>query len=289
MQKSSRLGFSLIELSIVILIIGILVIGITKGSRIISEARLKSAQALTKSSPVASISDLAFWIESTSQKSFDDSEKINTAIGAMGTITHWYDINPQTTDHNDATQPGGASLQPRYIANVINGLPAVNFDGVNDKMAFNSSSIAFEGLGWTVYTVTQVRGSSLHYFIGPGASQGFYMGYNSNSNIFGHSSGNTSAFSMTAYSAPKPVLNMFSYKSWLANKFSYYAFGRGVNGSGTINGTMVKTSTMAVGSYASGNYFPGDIAEIIIFNRALTDAEDSVVKEYLKTKWSIRL
>ena len=56
-------GFSLIELSIVIIIIGILVAGITQGSRIIKEARLKTAKTLTESSPVASIRDLTLWLD----------------------------------------------------------------------------------------------------------------------------------------------------------------------------------------------------------------------------------
>ncbi len=85
--SKNKLGFSLIELSIVILVIGILVIGITKGSRIIRESKLKSAQALTMSSPVASMSNIVMWLESTSEKSFANSEKVNTALGATGTIS----------------------------------------------------------------------------------------------------------------------------------------------------------------------------------------------------------
>ena len=50
--KKLKLGFSLIELSVVILIIGILVLGVTQGSRILTEVKLKSAIALTTSSPV---------------------------------------------------------------------------------------------------------------------------------------------------------------------------------------------------------------------------------------------
>jgi len=49
---SKKVAFSLLELSVVILIIGLLVIGITKGKRIIDQARLRSSLALTNSSPI---------------------------------------------------------------------------------------------------------------------------------------------------------------------------------------------------------------------------------------------
>ena len=114
MKKSSNLkAFSLIELSVVILIIGVLVLGVTQGSRMMREAKLTSARSLTTSSPVASIEGLAMWLEATSEKSFKSSEAVNTAIGSTGTITDWYDINPQTTSPNNANQ-ATSDKKPRY-------------------------------------------------------------------------------------------------------------------------------------------------------------------------------
>jgi prepilin-type N-terminal cleavage/methylation domain-containing protein len=54
-------AFSLIELSVVILIIGILVAGVTQSSRLIAQFRLKTAQNLTINSPVSSIKNLSTW------------------------------------------------------------------------------------------------------------------------------------------------------------------------------------------------------------------------------------
>ena len=90
---SSKLkAFSLIELSIVILIIGILVAGVTSSSRLIKRMKVVTAQNLTRNSPVSSIKDLSIWIETSLDESFDtaeESEGLN--------ITNWYDINPQTS------------------------------------------------------------------------------------------------------------------------------------------------------------------------------------------------
>jgi len=61
-------AFSLIELSIVILIVGILVAGVTSSSRLIKRMKITVAQNLTQSSPVPSIKDLSVWYESSMDK-----------------------------------------------------------------------------------------------------------------------------------------------------------------------------------------------------------------------------
>ncbi len=50
MIKNEKLAFSLIELSIVVLLIGILIAGVTQGSRLIRQSKIKTAQNLTKNS-----------------------------------------------------------------------------------------------------------------------------------------------------------------------------------------------------------------------------------------------
>jgi len=47
-------AFSLVELSIVILIIGVLIAGVIQGSNLVTKFRIKTAQTLTQSSPVSS-------------------------------------------------------------------------------------------------------------------------------------------------------------------------------------------------------------------------------------------
>ncbi|MFM2200408.1 MAG: hypothetical protein RL769_463, partial [Pseudomonadota bacterium] len=57
MTKTQR-AFSLIEMSIVILIIGILVSGVSQGTILIRKMRLQTAQNITASAPVLSVNDL---------------------------------------------------------------------------------------------------------------------------------------------------------------------------------------------------------------------------------------
>jgi len=69
-EKNKLKAFSLIELSIVILIIGILFVGVTQSSRLINQMSLTTARNITQNSPVYSISGVVSWIETTSQQSF---------------------------------------------------------------------------------------------------------------------------------------------------------------------------------------------------------------------------
>ena len=78
-NMAKKNAFSLIELSIVILIIGILVAGVTTSSRLIRAMKLISAKQLTQSSPVLTISDLLAWFEPTKEGIFGS--------GSAGTYT----------------------------------------------------------------------------------------------------------------------------------------------------------------------------------------------------------
>jgi prepilin-type N-terminal cleavage/methylation domain-containing protein len=122
MRKKNFKAFSLIELSIVILIIGILVAGVTQSSRLLKQMRLATIKNLTLNSPVSSIKDLAVWLESAMDQSFIDSEE-NTG----STISVWNDINPQaSTKYNAVSQSTAES--PTYLADGLalsNGLEVV--------------------------------------------------------------------------------------------------------------------------------------------------------------------
>lgn len=127
-------AFSLIELSIVILIIGILVAGVTQSSRLLRQVALSSAKSLTTSSPVHSISGLVSWYEPTLDKSFDEFEASDNS-----TVSKWYDINPTSSSKIDLIQTD-ATRRPTYTSNAVNGLPSLKFNGVNTYLKTNGFS-----------------------------------------------------------------------------------------------------------------------------------------------------
>ncbi len=90
-HKSKGLrAFSLIEISIVVLIVGILIAGITQSSRLISLARINTAKSLTQGSPASSIPNMSVWFESASDSVFDNSN-----IEDGDKVKAWNDIKLQ--------------------------------------------------------------------------------------------------------------------------------------------------------------------------------------------------
>jgi hypothetical protein len=63
-------------------------------------------------------------------------------------------------------------------------------------------------------------------------------------------------------------------------------------GSKTFTGTLT-TNTTSVGAEipagTAGVFLDGDIAELVVYSRSLTDSEVTVVEEYLEEKWNITL
>ncbi len=296
--QKNKLGFSLIELSIVILVIGILVIGITQGSRVIREAKLKSAQNLTTSSPLTSMSDLILWLESTSVKSFDDNEEIDTPLGSTGTLTNWYDLNPHTTSPNNAAQATAAN-KPRYIINGINGLPVVNFDGVassnGDSMSFNGAALA--NSDYTIVIVEQRRSNkNSNYMIGGNGTKSanniLALGYRNNTQMTFAQYANDYNISVPGFSSPTPKVHVFKFNSGIGKYYSINNVPQTLSSGTTPTGTQGLLSylnaTIGVTENNTSTFFCGDIGEIIMFKRYLNNSETDAIIDYVESKWGIK-
>lgn len=281
-------AFSLIELSIVILIIGILVAGITQSSRLIAQFRLQSARNLTINSPVNSIKDLAVWFETSLESSF-----ISTEAEDGSAISVWNDINPQSSYKRSATQ-GTTNRKPYFRERIINNaLPVVRFfdtniDATGDRMNFDGNF--FVQSNYTIFAVEQRTSSSAGYFFGDesGGSSGVRCGYYLGTNISCVNMSTGILVAVPAYSSPILREHTLQLKD---GQLRYWLNG-GVTPDASYLSPLVDAITsaanMRIGYHAlSGGDFTGDIAEIIIFDRALTTQERQEVEEYLSKKYSL--
>lgn len=314
MKKQIKVGFSLIELSIVILVIGILVTGITQGSRIINSARLKSAQSLTNSSPVNSISGLSMWIETTSETSLTDSEEVN-----LSTVSQWNDINTQSkTPPNNVTQ-GVLAKKPLYIANAIGGLPAIRFDGVDDFLSNTATvSLPSNNSPRTLFVVygnasPNPGGNSwnflFHYGTEGNQDQTFDFGACLTSTAGSPASlhmWNSEYVTNTKNTCDgQEYIASVTYKaiagSTISNGMSIHINGTlyannnaiartdGATGSSAAYTASTTSNDLYIGSRMNGlDPFKGDVGEMIMYGRRLTDGERISVENYLKQKWSIQ-
>ena len=295
-KPAKKLGFSLIELSVVILIIGILVIGVVKGKKILDSARLASARSLTKGSPVNFNSEnLAFWLETTSEKSFDAAEAVNNAL-----ISTWHDIKlSATSDRFDLTQSTPVN-QPEYITNATNGLPAVRFGPGSKYMIRNNvlgSDLTQEGNQITIfvvqkYTEGQKFASILHWQNNANGTNrigltGLYTNslYGTVYFDFGTCCANNARLAFN----PVNFVNRTNVIS-VVRRPNYTAAIR-VNGTRYISGTGMNSDVIASPSATLSvcNSQLADMNEIIIFKTALTDNEIKDIEKYLSDKWGVPL
>ncbi|MBU6140174.1 MAG: hypothetical protein KGP29_01270 [Proteobacteria bacterium] len=300
-QKKLK-AFSLVELSVVILIVSIVIEGITSASRLVYQSRINSARFLTISSPINGIKDLLVWFESTSDASFAESEKSDLAK-----ITNWHDINPQQPFKYVLNQPI-VSRQPTYEARgASGGLPLVQFYSIPTAAQSMSTTGNIDLVGNPSFTMFFVASAgnnseakSRLFSIGntSGACTQFDLSY------WGNNLGN---LRFNGGDKTFPMLN--------SNMLSVFRIVRdSVSGNSTVNGSStaiyfngaakilqnratedcspyLMPSPLSLNPDVPPNLlnWTVKIAEIVIFNRVLKSDEIRDIEAYLSKKWSIKL
>ncbi len=294
-QKANKVkkitAFSLIELSIVLIIIGIIIAGITQSSLLISKYRLEIARRQTEDSPIASIKGVNFWLDTTSEKSFAESEAENGLV-----VTNWRDINPQVNEKYDANSV--LTSKPTYVSNCINSLPCLSFDGVDDYIEVENLNISLtsftlfmvikttpgESGDWdyifqTNYATSVIDDGQISLVITPAGNLQLGVSYSQD----GVSRGGAANFS----GLNSPYLMLAQEKTGV----NFLVRVNGVNkidGDDTEeNGTKNITGAIIGSSVEKSENFSGQIGEIIFFDRHLKSEERNEIETYLNKKWGI--
>ena len=126
-KKINKKAFTIIEISVVILVISVMIVGVITSKSMLTKSRLANAQSLTQQSYVNDINnDLIAWYETSLEGSFDASEIKND--GSF--ITTWKDSNKSVVTKNNATAPASTANQPTLVQNVFyNSIPGLRFSG----------------------------------------------------------------------------------------------------------------------------------------------------------------
>lgn len=318
-MNNLKKAFSLIELSIVILIIGILVAGVTQSSRLIKQMRLSTAIQITNSSGIESIPDMVMWLETTkdfafatgTNASFNFSTNVYNDVDRpsdQDRIGRWNDIAVRNNlSKNNAIQ-NNLSRQPKYLESGINNLPSLHFDATTSQAVCMHGSVNIDrGLmpNLSIFAVYRWLNSFAAF------NQKLWSSDNGGwdrqaimrccgGGTNGMISHGTNATLIPNFNTSNSNL-IFSHisRTGVANGSMAY-----INGASptlfteTNSGTSYPAITIAgennqAGSQTlDGNCISNTnmiIGEFIVFDRALKAEERSAVEKYLSKKWGIKI
>jgi Domain of unknown function (DUF2341)/Concanavalin A-like lectin/glucanases superfamily/Fibronectin type III domain/SdrD B-like domain/Calx-beta domain/IPT/TIG domain len=201
-------------------------------------------------------------------------------------------LNDKSGSGNNAVQTN-ANKQPALKTNQQNGQPVIRFDGNSDGM---SAPLPFSGTtNFTLFSVTNHTvfgngGSTISW--GPDSTTAFYAGpyyYPAQGGSkFISAWGSAASASLSSQDAfiSQPKLSSSVYNG--STNIMYINGQAGTTGaknnSNFTGGTFDLGYTTIV---AGGNYFNGDISEVLLFNTALSAPNRLIVENYLNTKYRL--
>ena len=323
MKNYLKKAFSLIELSIVILIIGILVAGVTQSSRLINQMKISTAKNLTRSSGVEN-RNLMFWWETTLDESFISGEASDG-----NEITQWNDINPLNLDKLNGYRgqrtngsafnydPSGNPITkgPNYISNGINNLPTLRFPGTASQSIYLQTDTKFKvnnsrdlllfivvryygGSGWLIdrvcqnfsgYAVTCGVSSTLvgqplfNVGMNGGALSGLIRGNNGSQFLELNSPNNSFMINKT----PMIITLERKFKKF----FTIYVNGKQLLQAVDSVGIVADIDMVKLGRHSenTSDNLNFDVSEFIYFNGTVNDEERDSIENYLGKKFNIKV
>ncbi|HEX3628315.1 MAG TPA: LamG-like jellyroll fold domain-containing protein [Verrucomicrobiae bacterium] len=207
-------------------------------------------------------------------------------------ISDWVD---SSGNGDDAIQTN-AILEPTYVTNVIDGLPVVRFNAANSNALAFVRPVQDDFTIFCVFRSTQGFGSGSLYYEGAGLVNGEAPGVVNDfgSCLFangqvcaGTGNPDVGVNSTTGFNDGHPHLMTFKRieNTGEIDLYMDSIFMGSTNGS---TGSLTAPGQLALGAQQTLTYFfTGDIAEVKIFNSALTDSDRSAEESALECKYGI--
>ena len=319
MLRKKNKAFSLVELSVVIVIVMIMIAGLIQSSRIIGAMRISTARNVTQSSAMPWINYIVTWYDATASDAFnesdtDDGDKISRWNGAEVRYTDRINLN-QTDDDK----------KPIYTANGMYGLPSVKFDGVNDFLGsenLEQSILTYRSASvFIVFEPKTVTSNDKRSIIYQPSECGreFDVGYSFGSKgNFGIASSSESCGQTNATASgidfvvqnEKIVASLIIYqKPMVAGDTSNIKVFRNgyLENVYKVNNGYTSSLIESSKKYSDGSnrlyigarkindnaiptsFFNGLLGEMIVFNRSLNNEDRKEIEKYLGKKWGIKV
>lgn len=233
----------------------------------ISSASATASVALPTSGTNMPVSSATLWLDA-SQGALKDLN---------GNVTEWLD---QSGINNHAFElPNGDAL--RVTANALNGQPVVTFDGKGST--FTLQPFMANATAGEIFTVLRSTAPANSYVglwnmgIGTGTL------YPTTNGTVQDDFGTTQQYET---GTPPVILSSFHLYNVSSEQGLWVNRYNGIIQFTALNNVVSFAGSPSIGK-GSNTYFTGDIAEVIVFGRVLTDAERLTVGTYLQGKYAL--
>ena len=213
-----------------------------------------------------------------------------TTTATGDSVTSWAD---QSGNGNNATQTT-AGDEPVYVANAIGGQPALQFNGSTSFLTLpKASTIGILNSNYEIFIVAKTSSSAIQFLIA-GATEQFEVHLNApaagTASVAGvrfipTASEYIDEGSPTQYADGSP--HIFDASASTTNGIIRVDGVEGGDSTGNMQGST--DSTIYLGCRSSKVLFlDGDIAEVLIYNTVLSNADRVLVESYLASKYGIK-
>ena len=217
-------------------------------------------------------------------------------VATDGTVTSWED---QSGNFNHAIAPEGA--EPTLVEGAINGLPALQFDGITNNLAISDSVtllnygdltsffvVKFDDFATfrSVWAKTDVNHPSpTDYYLLPGSGIPRLIRGDGETQL---ASVDGSRPAMAGRYAVIGFKHDFDEGTFLSGPVTHYMQGD-PNGGGMLNSAILDEGLpLRIGTRDDfGTWFKGEMAELLIYNAALSEEDIASLNAYLENKYGL--
>ena len=233
------------------------------------QARWGNSQALGASAHPTDIAGCVLWL---------DAADVDSLTLQSTDVQAWGD---KSGNGNDVAQPR-SYRQPTYVPDAINGKAVVAFDGA-DGLTSTATNLIGSGEDYTKIVVARFNDLGIaNNLCGSDGANGhaFYLASGSAPVVF-----HSGVFEVTSTREVVPGRPYMLVGASDGTTASVHVDGRH-GGSAAVTSNFVDEA-LQIGWHNGGNFLDGDIAEVIVFDRALTDSERRRIEVYLGEKYAL--
>jgi hypothetical protein len=193
-------------------------------------------------------------------------------------VSAWSDLSGQG---NDVAQTISGN-QPTLVSNVMNGQSVVRFNGASTYLNFSAALNSSNALPLSVFVVTRGTNSLQGAFDSAPNLQNTFRFFQNYVDLWSQSP------LITLVPPATGAITSVVTRINGAGDRQMDAYLNGAQAGHAIGNTSpLVFNNGQIGRINSGYYYNGDIAEVLVYNQALSDAERQQVETYLSAKYAI--